>query len=497
MGTPTGETFIQDKFKFLHICDDDTPLRCVPYDRNSPTFEFDFEGVPSEASASWPDGRLVAGRGCVMVGCRSIGRLAFQSNSGKWSDLHHYRNTQQQQQQQPVMNFSDLSVWLYSPEAYVIPVWGDPSFQNTARDESLGDTKPTNQWAICYAVIQDEALGKVSSSSLDPGHMGDDIEAETEKEEDGFDQVLKSSGSTFDFWDPQSCLVITSGAGGSDGAMRECWDIPNSENFAPGMTWSGFHFETKSLIGWSCSGRTGHFRPQGQTHNAVEDHHEGDLYILEKGCSSARIVPRVRVSGNGSCICAVELQPKTTRGLYYVVCLGEPGDVVYASITGHRGVFRDSSPSAFAPHPICMCSTNRIGELAVLYEGRVEVYMVIESVVKQSNSNSSPGSSQKMLFASPIVEKCYSMSLLVEPQLSLEPTPPITAAAAAAVRSPCKFGGRISACPRTSDIYVLDEFSTVRVFERNILNKKDTLDKFFSGDNDTVQLNPSLQVIFY
>ena len=142
---------------------------------------------------------------------------------------------------------------------------------------------------------------------------------------------------------------------------------------------------------------------------------------------------------------------------------------MFVSIGGHRGVFRGHS--SFGSGAVCMCSTHGgPGETAVLYEGKIEVYVVSESGNQRSET----------LFSMPTVDKCYSISFSVPGDLRFMP--------------PCKFGGRISACPLTSDIYVLDEFSRVRLFERKNLSKKDTLDKFFSGDNDTVHLNPGLQV---
>lgn len=75
--TPTGQTFLQNKFKFLHICDEDTEVQGVSYntDKTQP-LSFQFACVPADATQEWPGPRLVAGLECFVISCRSFARAA-------------------------------------------------------------------------------------------------------------------------------------------------------------------------------------------------------------------------------------------------------------------------------------------------------------------------------------------------------------------------------------------------------------------------------------
>lgn len=91
-----------------------------------------------------------------MVGWRSFGRLAFGSND---SDRHRLLRRGQLQCTSTdgiALNFSDLNVWGYGPEAYLIPIWG---IQRGGEDGGGGGDGCIR---IPYAVIRDEPMESIA-----------------------------------------------------------------------------------------------------------------------------------------------------------------------------------------------------------------------------------------------------------------------------------------------------------------------------------------------
>jgi hypothetical protein len=94
------------------------------------------------------------------------------------------------------LNFSDLNIWGYGPDAYIIPVWGLPLVVSGDDDSNLDD--------ISYVVIRDDPMETIARLSFD--------DSTEEKKEDHFGNSFEATHrekSSYDCLDLQVCMLIS------------------------------------------------------------------------------------------------------------------------------------------------------------------------------------------------------------------------------------------------------------------------------------------------